>query len=203
MGQIFFTLTHHKFHAPSDGSWSKILVLGWVKFLLLVSGQPSLDWVWKISPKNLNFSPLGRLKSHQVPCQTQVSLLFTAGQNFAWVGSGPIFNCTAFFPVDQIPWLLATALEGNLNGLTWPSWLLKLHYCNLSLHKLTTISNEQIVSHIEMGPDPTRAYFWPAVNKRPTRLWPRYFLTQPEAIFFIWRKWLGLPILFREKVPWW
>jgi len=35
-----------------------------------------------------------------------------------------------------------------------------------------------------MGPDPTRAYFWPAVNKRPTCLQPRYFLTQPEEIFF-------------------
>jgi len=33
-------------------------------------------------------------------------------------------------------------------------------------------------------PDPTRAYFWPAVNKRPTRLLPEYFPTQPEEIFF-------------------
>jgi len=39
-------------------------------------------------------------------------------------------------------------------------------------------------SQLEMGPDPTRAYFWPAVNKRPTRLWPGYFLTRPEEIFF-------------------
>jgi len=37
---------------------------------------------------------------------------------------------------------------------------------------------------LEMGPDPTRAYFWPTVNKRPTRLWPGYFPTRPEAIFF-------------------
>jgi len=37
---------------------------------------------------------------------------------------------------------------------------------------------------LEMGPDPTRAYFWPAVNKRPTRLWPRYFSTRPKEIFF-------------------
>jgi len=27
-------------------------------------------------------------------------------------------------------------------------------------------------------------YFWPAENKRPTRLWPEYFLTQPDEIFF-------------------
>jgi len=40
---------------------------------------------------------------------------------------------------------------------------------------------------LEMGPDPTdptRAYFWPAVNKRPTCLRPRYFATRPEEIFF-------------------
>jgi len=42
-------------------------------------------------------------------------------------------------------------------------------------------------------PDPTQAYFWPAVNKRPTRLWPGYFLTQPKEIFltrrfFFWHK---------------
>jgi len=35
-----------------------------------------------------------------------------------------------------------------------------------------------------MGPDPTRAYFWPAVNKRLPRLWPGYFPTWPEEIFF-------------------
>jgi len=29
---------------------------------------------------------------------------------------------------------------------------------------------------LEMGPDPTWTYFWPAVNKRPTSLWPGYFL---------------------------
>jgi len=35
-----------------------------------------------------------------------------------------------------------------------------------------------------MGPDPTQAYFWPAVNKRPTHPQPRYFPTRPEEIFF-------------------
>jgi len=33
-------------------------------------------------------------------------------------------------------------------------------------------------------PEPTQAYFWPAVNKRLTRLWPGYFLTQPKEILF-------------------
>jgi len=35
-----------------------------------------------------------------------------------------------------------------------------------------------------MGPDPTRAYFWPAVNKKPTRLWPECYLTQNAKGFF-------------------
>jgi len=35
-----------------------------------------------------------------------------------------------------------------------------------------------------MGPELTRAYFWPAVNNRPTCLWLGYFLTQPKEVFF-------------------
>jgi len=42
------------------------------------------------------------------------------------------------------------------------------------------------LSTVEMGSDTTRAYFWPAVNKRPTRLWLGYFLTRPNDIFFTW-----------------
>jgi len=34
-----------------------------------------------------------------------------------------------------------------------------------------------------MSPDPTRTYFWPAVNKRQTPLWPEYFSTRPDDIF--------------------
>jgi len=40
----------------------------------------------------------------------------------------------------------------------------------------------------EMGPDPTRAYFWPAVNKRLTPLQPGYFLTQLEENILSWRE---------------
>jgi len=40
------------------------------------------------------------------------------------------------------------------------------------------------MSKLGMRPDPTRAFFWPAVNKRPTQLWLGYFLTQPNEIFF-------------------
>jgi len=41
----------------------------------------------------------------------------------------------------------------------------------------------QSMFELEMGPDPTRAYFWPAVNKRQAHIWPRYFLTRPDVIF--------------------
>jgi len=34
---------------------------------------------------------------------------------------------------------------------------------------------------------PNQAYFWPALDKRPTYLWPGYFLTQPKEILF-WPK---------------
>jgi len=30
-----------------------------------------------------------------------------------------------------------------------------------------------------------RVYLWPAVNKRPTRLWPKYLLTWLDEIFFV------------------
>jgi len=35
--------------------------------------------------------------------------------------------------------------------------------------------------------DPSQAYFWPEVNRRPTCLWPGYFLTWPKDIFLIRR----------------
>jgi len=41
---------------------------------------------------------------------------------------------------------------------------------------------------IEMYFDPTWAYFWPAVNKRLTHLWPENFLTWLEEIFLIGRE---------------
>jgi len=50
------------------------------------SGQPSMVWVWKISPKNVKlfiFYPSGFFK--QYPGQKRVSLLFIA---YARVGSG-------------------------------------------------------------------------------------------------------------------
>jgi len=59
-------------------------------------GQPFLVWVWvwKISPKNhwfFNFLPFGSKKIlsgrvKKYPGQSRVSLLFTVGQKYAWVG---------------------------------------------------------------------------------------------------------------------
>jgi len=43
-----------------------------------------------------------------------------------------------------------------------------------------------------MGPGPrpdlNRAYFWPAINKRPTCLWPGYFLTLSDPMRFFYPK---------------
>jgi len=44
-----------------------------------------------------------------------------------------------------------------------------------------------IVNRDGHWPDPTQAYFWPAVNKRQTRLWPGYFLTSTQRDFY-WPK---------------
>jgi len=50
-------------------------------------------------------------------------------------------------------------------------------------------------------PDPIRAYFWPAVNKMLTRLWPRYFSTRPEEIFLIRREKIKKFDIFRGNFP--
>jgi len=34
------------------------------------------------------------------------------------------------------------------------------------------------------GPDPKLAYFWPVINESPTCLWPRYFWTWYDEIFW-------------------
>jgi len=70
------------------------------------SGQPFLVWVWiwKISPKNvnfLNFLPLslGRVKKY--PGQSRVGLLFTAGQKYVWVGSDQVRANLYFKPISH------------------------------------------------------------------------------------------------------
>jgi len=59
---------------------------------------------------------------------------------------------------------------------------------------------------IERGPDltqpnPTQTYFWPAVNKRSTRLWLGYFLTWPDHIFLTPRAKNGKIDIFRGNFP--
>jgi len=69
-------------------------------------------------------------------------------------------------------------------------WCFPISYLNSYNHsKIYCIG--LIHSHLleaRDGPwtDTTWAYFWPAVNKRPTCLWPGYFL--PEEIFLIRRE---------------
>jgi len=79
-----------------------------------------------------------------------------------------------------------------------------------------------LLQNLEMGPDPTRAYFWLAVNSRTTCLWPGYFLTRPKDIsmsqrekiekfgIFRWNfpnpdsnhRWLTWPTLTQVKIFW-
>jgi len=75
-----------------DGSGSIFCCLSWVG----CSGSSLvMVWAWKISPKNPNFFPLGTKKIasgwvKKYPDQSRVGPLFTAGQKYARVGSGPI-----------------------------------------------------------------------------------------------------------------
>jgi len=52
-----------------------------------------------------------------------------------------------------------------------------------NLRSWFNLSQVQMTTQLEMGPDLTSAYFWPAVNKRLTHLWPRYFLSHPRRFF--------------------
>jgi len=53
----------------------------------------------------------------------------------------------------------------------------------------------------EPWPHPTQAYFWPAVNKKPARLWPGYLLTRPEEIFLTRREKLKILTFLEEIFP--
>jgi len=60
----------------------------------------------------------------------------------------------------------------------------------------TCLSPDQLYCMLEMDPDPTRAYFWPAVKKRLTRLWPtpmRFFLIRRGKNWKIWDLWGNFP----------
>jgi len=80
----------------TDGSGSKIFENFFEARVRL--GQPSMVWVWvwKISPKYFKFYFSLRVKKISTGWvkkylgQRQVGFLFTAGQKYARVGSGPI-----------------------------------------------------------------------------------------------------------------
>jgi len=88
-----------------------------------------------------------------------------------------------------------------------PVWLTpSLLTCKSELRRLESIPYRslRLVLHDyrqEMGLDPTWAYLWPAINKRPTCLWPGYFLTQPKEIFLTWREKIKKFDVFRENFP--
>jgi len=47
--------------------------------------------------------------------------------------------------------------------------------------------NKEYFSREGPWPNQTKAYFWPAVNKRLACLWPGTFWPDPKRFFFIWR----------------
>jgi len=65
-----------------------------------------------------------------------------------------------------------------------------------TLIPLVTIDPKINMFFIEMGPDLTQTYFWPAVYKRPTHPWPSIFWpnTRPYEIF--WSEWKKLKKLW-------
>jgi len=77
-------------YKPSEGSGSKFFDPSWVNVLLLRLGRV---WVWKIFPKNINFSVIlpHRVKKNLIGLGQKVpwvGLLFYVGQKYAWVWSG-------------------------------------------------------------------------------------------------------------------
>jgi len=51
-------------------------------------------------------------------------------------------------------------------------------------HSFAMLVSQFETHNLEMGPEPTLSCFWFTVNKRLTRLWPWYFLTQTWKGFF-------------------
>jgi len=76
--------------------------------------------------------------------------------------------------------LLGISFEKNL---TFLNLYQKKEICNIFRNRIVLfiIKSMVLYSLVVMGSDPTRAYFWPTVNKRLTCLWPGYFLTQSKG----------------------
>jgi len=88
-------------------------------------GKVSNLWIWKISPKNPKFSffslwvkkiSTGRIKKY--PVERRVGLLFTAGQKYACVRSGPICNFLTWNE-RRILFLPCTPLKGAAFQKWW------------------------------------------------------------------------------------
>jgi len=67
--------------------------------------------------------------------------------------------------------------------------------------KLEMIECRRVWCRDEPWPYLTQAYFWPAVNKRPTRLWPGYFLTWAKDFFWPEGKKIEKFVIFRGNFP--
>jgi len=96
-----------------------------------------------------------------------------------------------FLPSDQkkisMGWVKKYLIKDRL--APYLLWVRRLHGSgwirpHLYTQYLSSLwAEQQGPAQLEMDPDLTRTYFWPPVNKMLTRLWPGYFLTQPEKIF--------------------
>jgi len=64
-------------------------------------------------------------------------------------------------------------------GKLVPIWIIS-YQCNVKCKRKYTNQINWLFNY-EMGPDLTRAYFLPTVNKGPIHLWPGYFLTRPDT----------------------
>jgi len=80
----------------------------------------------------------------------------------------------------------------------WASFTQNFRFLSIKMRELE-LQPQCWQSRLVMGPDPTRAYFWPAVNKRPARLWPRYFLTWAKEIFLTRREKIEKFDVFRRN----
>jgi len=82
--------------------------------------------------------------------------------------------CTKRFGVHRsIPWLHSGRATIKTIGIH--SWIPPLHTSRARMGIYRVFGRD------EPWPEPTRAYFWPAVNKRPTRLWPLSNFFWPEG----------------------
>jgi len=80
-----------------------------------------------------------------------------------------------------------------------------LKYVHLSVYFVRYFAKPIFIDFIvEMGSDPTWAYFWPTVKKRPARLWsidPGTFLPHPKRYFLTHREKIEKINIFRGNFP--